>query len=65
MTSGTYENPEIELARLVREFFQILEIREVSDNGTEFCPNVINSCRVMDMQRLHKIMPRMKELASV
>ena len=48
------------LEDLVREFIRLLEIREVSDNEVEFSPTKITSCRVMDLQRIQKLIEQMK-----
>ena len=45
---------------LIREFLKILEKREVSDNGREFSPTTINSCRCMDLERIGKILEELR-----
>lgn len=52
-----------QLADLFLEFMRILETREVSDNGTEFSPTTIQSCRCMVPGRLAIILPEMNKLA--
>lgn len=52
-----------ELASLVREFFAMLDQEEQSDNGREFHPTYICSCRIQHNMKLNQILPRMKELA--
>ena len=52
------------LAAAVRDFLAILDIEEESDSGNRFRPNYINSCRVMDGQRLGTLLARMKELSA-
>lgn len=47
---------------LIREFLKILNKVEVSDNGNEFRPNYIRSCRVMDTKRLSEILREMEEV---
>jgi hypothetical protein len=47
---------------LIREFLKILNKVEVSDNGNEFRPNYIRSCRVMDTKRLGEILREMEEV---
>lgn len=47
---------------LWREFIQLLEIREESDSGREFSPNRIQSCRVVDGQRMEDIITTAKSL---
>lgn len=51
------------LAELCRELIEILEIVEASDNGREFHPTTINSCRCLTAERLSKIMPEIKRLS--
>lgn len=52
-----------DLKGCVKEFFSILDIKEVSDNDVEFRPNYISSCRCLDGTRLNWLIERMKELA--
>lgn len=47
---------------LWKEFLEILDKKEISDNGTEFSPTTITSCRVMDSQKLENIFKEVKEL---
>lgn len=47
---------------LWREFIRLLEIREESDSGREFSPNRIQSCRVVDGQRIDEIITAAKTL---
>lgn len=51
-----------ELKGLVLELFSILDAEEESDSGRVFHPVYISSCRVMQTERLRRILPRMKEL---
>jgi hypothetical protein len=46
----------------VKLFFEILDIKEESDEGRVFSPNYISSCRVWDTHRLNKLITKMKEL---
>ena len=48
---------------LVKEMFKILDKKEVSDNGRVFHPTTISSCRVMDLDKLNKILRELKELS--
>lgn len=52
------------LPELVKEFFDILDTVEMSDNNREFHPTTIGSCRVLHTAKLSKLLPKMKELAS-
>lgn len=54
----------------VKRFFEILDIKEVSDNDVEFHPNrmdlesgVINSCRVYNSAELSSVLDQMKVLS--
>jgi hypothetical protein len=47
---------------LWREFIWLLEIREESDSGREFCPNCISSCRAVDGQQMNDIIAAAKTL---
>lgn len=52
-----------ELSQAVREFFAILDTTEDSEmTGKEFHPTTIQSCRVLESQKLEKILSRMKQL---
>jgi len=50
------------LKELVREFFEILETKEVTDNDREFYPVTINSCRVMKTKRIGEIFTEIKSI---
>lgn len=52
-----------DLRELVRDFFEILDKKEISDSDVEFSPNYISSCRVFDTHKLKAIITRMKELS--
>jgi len=52
-----------ELKKLVREFFEILDVEEESDSGRLFHPVYISSVRVMTTKRLNEMLERMKELS--
>lgn len=52
---------EMSLADKVREFISYLDKVEISDGGHEFRPNCINSCRVMDGQRMGELLISMKQ----
>ena len=49
------------LTQLVTEFFEIVEKVETNDDGHEFHPTRITSCRVMDTEQLRKLIPQIKE----
>ena len=51
-----------ELKTLVLRMFKILDIVETTDEGREFHPTVISSCRGMDASELEVILERMKAL---
>lgn len=48
------------LEQLVREMFVILDRVEMSDEGREFHPTNISSCRVMDSVKLDAILGEMR-----
>jgi hypothetical protein len=45
----------------VREYLRLLNILEVSDEGREFYPNRLGSCRVMDAQKMEECLKIMEE----
>lgn len=47
---------------LVKEFFEILDVVEESDNGRNFSPVYISSCRCLTTKRLGEIFTEMKEI---
>lgn len=49
------------LKSLCKQFIDILETVEVSDNGREFHPTTINSCRVLTLEKLDKIIADIKK----
>lgn len=49
---------------LLVEFFQLLDIEEVSDNGRVFNPNTVSSVRVFYTARLNKILAELSTYAS-
>lgn len=57
------EVEKYDLADCTREFFRILDIKEVSDEGREFSPNYISSCRALDGAKLGMLITKMKKLA--
>lgn len=51
-----------ELKSLVRELIDILETVEESDDGREFMPTTIRSCRAQHVIRLGEIFDKLNEL---
>lgn len=51
-----------ELKAVVKEFVDLMDKMEVSDNGNEFRPNFISSCRCLDGPRLEFLVRKMGEL---
>lgn len=47
---------------LVSELFQLLNTVEVSENGSEFHPTTINSCRVAHIMRLNDLLPEIEAI---
>jgi hypothetical protein len=58
-----WQPPEL-LPDCVKLLFEILDAVETSDEGRDFRPTHITSCRVWDTHRLNKLLPKMKELAN-
>ena len=52
-----------ECKQLLTEFFAILDIEEESMNERKFHPNHFSSCRVVDGEKMGKIMNRLKLLS--
>ena len=50
------------MKELLKEFFAILDTVEESDNGTEFHPVYISSCRVMKTKRIQEIFTELKQI---
>jgi hypothetical protein len=50
------------LTTLWQQFISIMNIVEESDNGKEFRPNRIQSCRVLDAQKMSDIIEEAKQL---
>jgi len=53
------------LAELCRELIGMLETVESTDEGREFHPTTISSCRVLTCERLGKIIPEIKRLSKI
>lgn len=51
-----------DLKDLVKRMFEILDIVETTDEGREFRPTAIHSCRCMDAKKLELIFERMKAI---
>lgn len=60
MSEPIEENEE--LKSLLTNFLDILNIQEMSDSGRVFNPNHISSCRVMDSEKMSKILIRIEEI---
>jgi hypothetical protein len=56
------KRPLLRLTNLWHQLFFLLDITEESDNGTEFRPNYISSCRAVDGERIQKILEEAKQL---
>lgn len=59
--------PPSDLVEGVKLLFEILDSRESSDSNPDrdFHPTYITSCRVWDTHRLHKLLPKLRELSEV
>ena len=53
---------EPDIKKCVHRFFEILDTKETTDEGREFKPVFISSCRVFSTFELDHILKRMKEL---
>jgi hypothetical protein len=51
------------LEQLVKDFFEILDTKEISNNFNEFHPVYISSCRVRTSCKLQVILERMRKLS--
>lgn len=54
--------PPFETVRLVRELLSLLEIVETTDDGREFRPNQLGSCRVIDGFRINEILTQLRQI---
>ncbi len=54
-----------EIKQSMQRFFEILDIKEVNNEGNLWSPTYISSCRVMTGVELDKILKRMKELCGM
>jgi hypothetical protein len=50
------------LVKLVGEYLSLLEIVETTDDGREFRPNQLGSCRVMDGSRMNEILNELRQI---
>ena len=53
-----------ELQQCVREFFDMLDYQEESEEGRVFHPITINCSRAMMIEPMKKLLDRMKELSN-
>lgn len=51
---------EVVLADLVREFIELLDVVETTDEGQEHRPNSITSSRAKDAERIEQIIIKLK-----
>ena len=63
-TMTTIQEENVALKLLVRELLAILNTVEISDNGKEFHPTTISSCRVLTLQRLQQILSELDAISS-
>lgn len=49
---------------LIRKYFYYLDIIETTDEGREFHPNRLGSCRIMDGVAMEKILFELKKIAN-
>lgn len=55
---------DFDLVGCVKRFFELLDKVETSDEGREFRPNYISSCRCLDGAELGKLIEKMKRLTN-
>jgi hypothetical protein len=60
--AAALKKPLLKLTGLWHQLIFLLEITEESDNGTEFRPNRISSCRALDGERIDKIITEAKQI---
>jgi hypothetical protein len=53
------------LEELVKDFFEILDQTEESDNGRIFHPVQISSVRVLETEKMREVLSKMKEFILV
>ena len=63
-TMTTIQEENVALKLLVRELLAILNTVEISDNGNEFHPTTISSCRVITLQRIQHILSELDAISS-
>ena len=51
----------MKIYELVREFFEILDRQESTDSGRMFHPTTIHCSRVMEMQKLERVLLGLKD----
>ncbi len=62
MNSNAAVAEATELLQLVREYLKLLNVVEVSDEGREFRPNQLGSCRAIDGARMNAILHRLEDM---
>lgn len=50
------------LKDLIKQFFDLLDATETTDDGREFHPVTINCCRALTIPKLDKVLLEMKKL---
>lgn len=53
-----------ELLQLVKEYLALLNIVETTDDGREFRPNQLGSCRAIDGARMNAILARLQDMVN-
>jgi len=60
----TVIDEDLQLRSLCRELTGYLNEVEISDNGTEFYPTTIQSCRCMTLERIGEILSEIKSICN-
>ncbi len=58
------EYTDADLAKCVKRFISLLDVKEESDSGRVFNPTTISSCRTLHLMELNDILSRMRELVN-
>lgn len=53
------------LESLNRQFLRLLKLKETNDDGKEFYPTKISSCRTMDLQRIRDLLDEIERRVKV
>jgi len=51
----------IDMEDTIRQLFALLDITEETDDGRTFHPNTIQSCRILDAEKLDQVLCKLKK----